>query len=118
MSLIELFQFSTFWTIWIGLVGQLGFCLLFGSRQWMKYRITRAYFFKSTAMLAIFVRSALLLTVFGMRPDVSAPAWVHISAIALNTYVLWAIWYQFIALIIDVRSGRDALDAELRTESS
>jgi hypothetical protein len=88
----ELVQLSTVWTIWLGLIGQTIFCVVFMTRPWRKYRISRAYFNKSLAMEAIFIRSALLLSTRGIRPNVDDPLWVSISSIALNAYVLWAIW--------------------------
>jgi hypothetical protein len=101
----EISAFSTVWTIWLGLIGQTIFCAIFATRPWRKYRISRAYFNKSMAMEAIFVRSALLLSTRGMRPNLDDPLWVSLSAIALNAYVLWAVWYQLYALLMEMRYG-------------
>lgn len=106
----ELTQFSTVITIWLGLLGQTIFIALFMTRPWRQYRITRAYFNKSLALEAIFLRSALLLTVRGLRPGVDDPLWVSISAVALNVYVLLAIWYQMIALALEIKAGRSHVD--------
>jgi hypothetical protein len=103
MSIADLTQISTVWTIWLGLIGQTAFCVIFATRPWRRYRITRAYFNKSLAMEAIFIRSALLLSTRGLRPGVDDPLWVSLSAIALNAYVLWAIWYQLYALLLEIR---------------
>lgn len=105
-------QFSTFWTIWLGLIGQTAFCVLFATRPWRQYRITRAYFSKSWAMEAIFLRSAMLLTARGLRPGIDDPAWVAISAVVLNAFVLWAIYYQLVALALEIHRGQEDSHAE------
>jgi hypothetical protein len=94
---------STVWTIWLGLIGQTLFVSLYLTRPWRYYRITRAYLMKSVALQAIFLRSALLLHTRGLRSDMNDPAWVALSAIALNAFVLFAIWYQLFALVLEIR---------------
>jgi hypothetical protein len=106
MTLSETSEIITAWTIWLGLTGQTIFLCLFATRPWRHYRITRAYFLKSLAMWAIFLRSALMLvTLGGVRSFDAVPDWVNWSAIALNGFVLWAIWYQLFALIVEMSYG-------------
>jgi len=100
---------STVWTIWLGLLGQTAFVCLYVTRPWRYYRITRAYLLKSVAFQAIFIRSALLLTTRGMRTNVDDPLWVQLTAIGLNAFVLFAIWYQLFALVLEIRRSKVAI---------
>lgn len=106
----EISDVSTVWTIWLGLIGQTLFVSLYLTRPWRYYRITRAYLMKSLAFQAIFIRSALLLETRGLRSDVNDPTWVTLSAIALNAFVLFAIWYQLIALVLEIKRAHPAID--------
>lgn len=113
MGLADWSQWATTWTIWLGLVGQTLFLCIFVTRPWRIFRITRAYFWKSVAMWAIFARSALMLTMLGgIRSFESVPDWVNWSSILLNGFVLWAIWYQLFALILEIRHP-EALPSEV-----
>lgn len=99
-------QWATVATIWLGLTGQSIFLALYATRPWREYRITRALMMKSFAFWLIFVLSATRLVTRGLRPNVDDSLALIIFQLILDALIVFAIWYQAIALAIEVRQGR------------
>jgi hypothetical protein len=101
---------ATITTIYGGLVGQTIFVGGYLTRPWWRYRITRALMLKSIAFWLIFVRSAFLLQTRGMRPNEDTVD-VIIFTLVLDAVILWAVWYQAIALLIEIGSQKKRDDS-------
>lgn len=113
----QLNQWATVFTVCSGLFGQTLFIALYATRGWRKYRITRALMIKSVAFWLIFVLSFSRLVTRGPRVT-DDPTWFIFVQWGLEAFIVGAIYYQLYALVIEVRSGRDTADTELRSESA
>lgn len=114
----QLNAWATIFTICAGLFGQACFVALYATRDWRKYRITRALMLKSTAFLMIFVLSFTRLLTRGLRTGIEEPLGLILFQLALDTLIVVAIYYQLFALIMEIRSGRDLADSDMRDESA
>lgn len=99
-------MWATIATIHLGFVGQLLFVFLYSSRPWRQYRITRALMTKSVAFLMIFTLSEARLWTRGLRTNVDDTLWLIIFQLALDALIVFAVWYQTVALFIEIRRGQ------------
>lgn len=93
-------------TTFLGLTGQSIFVLLYATRPWQYERFTRALMLKSVTLWLLFLIGAIRVSVTG-RPAInnSDVDWLTSLVTAGNVLVIAAIWYQSIALFIEIRKG-------------
>lgn len=85
---------------------------MYATRPWFKYRITRALMMKSVAFWLLFVLSAVRLYVKGPRDMSADDMWLIVFSLALDVVILWAIWYQAFALLLEIRTqGKRSSDS-------
>lgn len=99
-------MWATIATIHLGFIGQLAFVVMYSTRPWRQYRITRALMTKSVAFLMIFTLSEARLWTRGLRPNVDDTLALIVFQLALDALIVFAVWYQTIALGIEIRRGR------------
>ena len=93
-------------TTFLGLAGQSIFVLLYATRPWQYERFTRALMLKSMTLWLLFLIGAIRVSVTG-RPAINSGDvdWLTTLVTAGNVLVIAAIWYQAIALFIEIRKG-------------
>jgi hypothetical protein len=92
--------------VFLGLLGQSVFVLLYATRDWRSQRFTRAMMLKSATLFLLFLLGTIRLSVTG-RPAIQTtdPLWLQNVTIAANILIIIAVWYQAIALFIEIRIG-------------
>lgn len=110
-------QWATIATIHLGFIGQLAFVLMYSTRSWRHYRITRALMIKSIAFLLIFVLSEARLWTRGLRANVDDPVGLIIFQLCLDAFIVFAVWYQTVALALEIRRGSHVPFAEAGNKS-
>lgn len=99
---------TTILTVWLGLIGQTLFIALYATRPWRKFRVTRALMIKSASIWMIFALGATRHVVTGQvssNPVANENVGLVIFTLALDALIIFAIWYQFFALVDEVRKG-------------
>lgn len=93
-------------TTFLGLAGQSVFVLLYATRPWQYERFTRALMLKSVTLWLLFLIGAIRVSVTG-RPAINSgdPEWLAGFVIAGNVLIIAAVWYQAVALFIEIRKG-------------
>lgn len=104
MSLDTLNTVATYALIYGGTPAQTLFVGLYLFRPWRKYRPTRALMSKSFSFWLLLSQSFIVLHMYGLRP-VEWPDWLMVYRIVGDAFMLWAIYYQLISLLLEIRSG-------------
>lgn len=93
-------------TTFLGLIGQSAFVLLYATRPWQYERFTRALMLKSVTLWLLFLLGAIRVSVTG-RPAINSgdADWLTSLVTAGNVLIIAAIWYQSIALFLEIRKA-------------
>lgn len=100
----------TYLFYYAGTPAQLAFVLLYLTRPWRKYGPTRAVMNKSFSLFLVMSQSLIVLHMFGMRP-LDWPWWLLLYRIVGDAWITFAIYYQLVVNIREIRAGyRDRLE--------
>lgn len=93
-------------TTFLGLAGQSVFVLLYATRPWQYERFTRALMLKSVTLWLLFLLGAIRVSVTG-RPAINSGDvdWLTSLVTAGNVLIIAAIWYQSLALFLEIRKA-------------
>lgn len=104
---------STALTVILGFIGQSLFLPLYWTRPWKHYRVTQALMLKSFTIWLVFLRDLVVLVVIQqvLVAHVDNVA-LHVFVIVVNVLLVVAIWFQFFALLGEVREGLAASEPD------
>jgi hypothetical protein len=95
---------ATYALIYGGLPAQTLYVLLYLTRPWRTYAVSRALMTKSFSFWLLLSQSFIVLSLYGLRP-LDWPAWLIIYRIVGDIFMVGAIYYQLFALISEIRAG-------------
>jgi hypothetical protein len=93
-------------TVILGFIGQSLFLPLYWTRPWKHYRVTQALMLKSITIWLVFLRDlVILVTLQQVLVATIDNVALHVFVIVVNALLVVAIWFQFFALLGEVRDG-------------